>query len=418
MRSEASLQELLDYGTLEAAFERVAATSGEFSEACVALCLDPARDFRFSNLRDVDFSMADLRGFDFRGTDLRGSYGADVIFDNSTNFEGADLQGSCFASYYREVLLFRDNPMATPMYRTLLEGDPFEISGWLHERYRNQRERHSILKKADRETAAILCQKLLADDIDLTKRTDLFYFLKSITSSRTELRELMLSIFARQSENTSLIEKFTTIASSLHGDDPDVRGFIVQLCTANSPRVRLSAFKASANTGIFMQNFEKMKELFLRPENAGLRKQLILEAAIGLGRHHVAAVNRAALLNDVEIGDVLDLPELFEDAAGAQIAAAIRHRLEAIETRLNPEASSKKKISSGYSPVTTSIIYERQAEVLCSAPVLRTIFARDDPVRSMAAKARLAARQEREQRKAEHLPQMNTRSMRRSHRVE
>lgn len=418
MRSEASLRELLDYRTLEAAFERVAATSGEFSEACVALCLDPARDFRFSNLRDVDFSMADLRGFDFRGTDLRGSYGADVIFDNSTNFEGADLQGSCFASYYREFLLFRDNPMATRMYRTLLEGDPFEISGWLHERFRNQRESHSILKKADQQTAAILCQKLLADDIDLTKRTDLFYFLKSITSSRTELRELMLSIFARQSENTSLIERFTTIASSLHGDDPEVRGIIVQLCAAKSPRVRLSAFKASASTGIFMQNFINMKELFLRPENAGLRKQLILEAATGLGRHHVAAVNRAALLDDVGGGDVLDLPELFKDAAGAQIAAAIRHRLEAIETRLNPEAASNKKISSRSSPITTSIIYERQAEVLCSAPVLRTIFARDDPVRSMAAKARLAARQEREQKKAGRLFQMNTRSMRRSHRVE
>jgi hypothetical protein len=294
--------------------------------------------------------------------------------------------------------------MAARMYRTLLEGDPFEISGWLHERYRNQRERHSILRKADRETAAILCQKLLTDDIDLTKRTDLFYFLRSITSSPTELRELMLSIFARHSENTSLIEKFTTIASSFHGDDPDVRDFIVQLCTAKSSRVRLSAFKASANTGIFMQNFEKMKQLFLRPENADLRKQLILEAAIGLGRHHVATVNRAALMTDVKA------------AAGTQIATAIRDRLEAIEARLNPDASRRKKISSAPSPAPTPIIYERQAEVLCSAPVLRTIFARTDPVRSMAAKARLAALQEGEQRKAERHGRINTRSMRRSYR--
>ncbi|WP_169308896.1 pentapeptide repeat-containing protein [Paracoccus gahaiensis] len=403
----------MDPGDIEAAFEGVAVTSGQFSEVCVALCLDPARDFRFSNLRDTDFSRADLRGFDFRGADLRGGYGADVIFDGSTNFDGADLQGSCFATYYRELLLFRENPMAVRMYRTLLEGDPFEISGWLHERYRNRPERHSILKKADQETAAILCQKLLADDIDLTKRTDLFYFLRSITGSRTELHELMLSIFARQSENTSLIEKFTTIASSLHADDPDVRAFIVQLCTAKSPRVRLSAFKASANTGIFMQNFESMKGLFLRPENSGLRKQLILEAAIGLGRHHVAAVNRAALLDDVEGEDVLDLSELFEDAAGAQISAAIMHRLDAIEARLNPDASSKKKISTKSTLVSTAIINERQAEVLCSAPVLRTIFARDDPARSMAAKARLAARREREQKKAGQLAR-STWSMRRS----
>lgn len=106
-----------------------------------------------------------------------------------------------------------------------------------------------------------------------------------------------------------------------------------------------------------------------------------------------------ALLDNVAGEDVLDLPEYFEDAAGVQISAAIRHRLEAIEARLNSGAASRKKISSRSSPVTTSIIYERQAEVLCSAPVLRTIFARDDPVRSMAAKAGLAARQEREQKK-------------------
>lgn len=408
MKSDASLQDLLNPEDIEAAFESVAATSGEFSEACTALHLDPARDFRFSDLRDADFSMADLRGFDFRGADLRGSYGTNVNFDSSTNFEGADLQGSCFASYYREFVLFKNNPMAARMYRTLLEGDPFEISGWLHDRYRNQRERHSILKKADRETAAILCQKLLADDIDLTKRTDLFYFLRSIASSRTELRELMLSIFARQSENTSLIEKFTTIASGLHGHDPDVRSFIIQLCAAKSPRVRLSAFKASANTGIFMQNFELMKKLFLSQENVGIRKQLILEAAISLSRHHVAAVNRAALLSDVKGEDVLDLSELFDDAAGAQISTAIRDRLFSIDARLNPDATSRKKNWSKSPPVTISIIYERQAEVLCSAPVLRTIFARDNPVRSMAAKARIASRQEREQKKAEDLGRINS----------
>ncbi|MBU3031601.1 pentapeptide repeat-containing protein [Paracoccus marinaquae] len=404
MRNDASLQTLVDPGDLEAAFEAVAATSGEFSEACIALGLDPARDFRCSNLRDADFSKADLRGFDFRGADLRGSYGADVIFDSSTNFEGADLQGSCFATYYRELRLFKDNPMADRMYRTLLEGDPFEISSWFHARYRNQRERHSILKKADKRTAAILCQKLLADDIDLTKRTDLFYFLRSFTSSRTELHELMLSIFARQSENTPLIEKFTTIASSLHGHDSDVRNLIVQLCAAKSPRVRLSAFKASANTGIFMQNFESMKGLFLRQENAGLRKELILEAAIRLGRNHLAAVNRLALLDDVKAEDVLDLSELFEEAAGTQISAAITHRLDAIEARLNPHASHKKKISSKSSPVTPAIIYERQAEVLYSAPVLRTIFARDDPIRSMAARARLANRREHKEKQKSKLP--------------
>ena len=81
MRSDVSVQELIVPGELEAAFERVCETSGEFTEACVALGLDPTRDFCFSNLQGVDFSGADLRGFDFQGANLRGSYGAEVLFD-------------------------------------------------------------------------------------------------------------------------------------------------------------------------------------------------------------------------------------------------------------------------------------------------------------------------------------------------
>lgn len=393
MRNEASLQELVHFEALEAAFDQVVATSGEFSKVCIALSLDPARDFRFSNLRDVDFSMADLRGFDFRGADLRGSYGSDVIFDSSTNLEEADLDGSCFALYYRESRLFRDNPLAERMYRVLLDGDPFEISSWLYDRFKRQRESHSILKNADQVTVAILCQKLLVDDIDLTKRTDLFHFLGRITKSRTELRELMLSIFARHSENTSLIEKFITVASSIHGGDLDIRHFIFRFCSAKSDRIRLSAFKATVNNGMFLENFEEMRAKFLGPDNAGLRKQLILEAAIALGRPYVAAVNQEAALEGITGADTLDLPELFDAETGMQIVSAIQRRAREINARV--WARNRKNVSSDSPLVTKRIIFERQAEVLCSAPVLRTIFARDDPDRALAARRRISARRKR-----------------------
>lgn len=393
-----SLQELLDPGEIEAAFERVCNTSGDFSEACVALDLNPTRDFRFSNLQEVDFSGADLRGFDFQGADLSGSYGAEVIFDSSTNFDGADLQGSCFATYYREFLLFKRDPLAGRMYRALLEEDPFEISTWLHQRYRNRRESHSILKNANPETAAILCQKLLADDIDLTKCTDLFYFLRSITGSRIELRELMLSIFAQQSENVSLIEKFATVASSLHRDDPDVRNFVIQLCAAKSPRVRKAAFKASFNTGIFMQNFAKMRAQFLQAENQSIRKDLIIEAAIMLGRQHVSAVNIAAELDGVDASDVLDLDEFFDAEIARKISAAMWKRASAIQARFDEKGKLKAKTQSVAVRLDLPSIFRWQEEVLSSAPVLKMIFAIDYPERATAAKSRLAARKMREQR--------------------
>lgn len=413
MRNDASLHGLLDPALLASAFESVCETSGEFMDIRDALNLNPERDFRFADLRDVDFSNADLRGFDFTGADLRGGHGTDVRFDESTTFADADLQGSCFAAFYREITLFRQDPMAQRIYRALLEGDPMEISTWLHARYRNGREKHSILRKADRSTASILCQKLLSEDIDLTKRTDLFYFLRSITSSPMELRELLLGVFARHSTNPSIIEKFTTIASTLHGNDPDIRAFIIQLCNARSPKVRLAAFKASMNTGIFMRNFEAMRALFMAELNAGIRRELILESATALGRHHVASVNRFAMLERVDADDVLDMPDLLDETTGTQIANAIRQRRDEIQSRLKQNTESKRKIPADSKPASPSTVLERQAEVLCNAPVLSTIFARVDPTRSMAAQNRLSDREDREHRRANDLAQRSMRSSRR-----
>lgn len=413
MRTDASLQELLDPEELAAAYERVCGTSGEFMEIKDALDLDPARDFRFADLRDVDFSNADLRGFDFTGADLRGGHGTDVTFDESTIFADADLQGSCFATHVREMTLFRQNPMAERMYRALLEGDPMEISSWLHARYRNGREEHSILRKADSVTASILCQKMLSEDIDLTKRTDLFYFLRSITSSPMELRELLLGIFARHSTNASVIEKFTTIASILHGKDPNIRTFILQLCDARSPKVRLAAFKASINIGLFMRNFQAMRGLFMSARNASIRRELILESATALGRHHVGSVNRSATLEGVRADDVLDVPDLFDDTICTQIAIAIRRRHDEIEERMKQGGDSKNRAPEDPKLASPSIIFEQQAEVLCNAPVLSAIFAKDDPHRSMSAQQRLSRRAEREQWRRDDLAQRTMRSRRR-----
>lgn len=399
MRADSSLQALLDPGRIEEAFNLVCGSSDDFMEMCRLLGLDPSCDFRFADLREVDFSRADLRGFDFRGADLRGSFGIDITVDESTNLAQADLEGSCFASYYRETRIFQDDPMAGRMYRTLLEGDPFEISAWLHQRFRNQRERHSILKRADPETAAILCQKLLADDIDLTKRTDLLFFLRSITNSPTQLRELMRGILARHSQNETLVEKFATIASSLHGSDPEVRDFIFQLCTAKSPRVRLAAFKACSKIGIFMGNFGTMHAMFMDDQNIGIRKGLILESATRLGRSHISCINRLALPGDLPAADVLDMEEFFDGATCARIADILRRRHDEIEERLNPEAhGSKKRPAHGTvgTVASASFVFERQADVLANSPVLEEIFERLDPDRFRAAEARLLARRYRD----------------------
>lgn len=58
--------------------------------------LDPASDFRHTNMADVDFSNCDIRGFDFTGADLTGSHGVNVIWDETTIIEDSDIEGSLF----------------------------------------------------------------------------------------------------------------------------------------------------------------------------------------------------------------------------------------------------------------------------------------------------------------------------------
>lgn len=72
------------------------AETDNFVEVSNLAGLDPKTDYRFSNLSDVDFSDSDIRGFDFTGADLRGAKGTNVVWDETTILERADIDGSIF----------------------------------------------------------------------------------------------------------------------------------------------------------------------------------------------------------------------------------------------------------------------------------------------------------------------------------
>lgn len=80
----------------EASFEQQAKLAG----------LVPERDFQNADLRNVDLTDSDLRGFNFSGTDLREAIGIRVHWDDTTNFDGADLSGSIFAAKIRLKTFF------------------------------------------------------------------------------------------------------------------------------------------------------------------------------------------------------------------------------------------------------------------------------------------------------------------------
>jgi uncharacterized protein YjbI with pentapeptide repeats len=87
---------VLDKETSERVAAVIEADTDNFVFLANMLGLDPATDFRHSDLTGVDLSNCDLRGYDFSGADLTGAYGTDVIWDETTVLTDAKIAGTFF----------------------------------------------------------------------------------------------------------------------------------------------------------------------------------------------------------------------------------------------------------------------------------------------------------------------------------
>lgn len=364
MNFEGTLARLLSNSRIGEKFEQVM-SSGivRFGELSRYLGLDKSLDFRYSNLRGVDFSCSDLRGYDFQGADLRSSFGVDVQFDDTTNIDEADVQGSFFAVFGRERLLFSADSDAQRLYRTLRDGDPYEVSAWIHARYGGRSEQHPLLRRVTDEVASILCQKLISDDIDLTKRADLFYNLRSISRSRSVLREVILSILAKKSDDESVITKFIRVSAGSFPNDPTIGQAVFNLCRAKSPSVREHAFIALSRSQVALANLHEVRSLFCARENTIVRKTILRAGAIRLGRSHVRSISRSGRSEELPLDDVLDLSELLD----------INARWPSATDRLRD-------------------VVERQEEVMMISPIVDLLFQSEQPERASQARARLLDR--------------------------
>ncbi len=401
MRNEATISEMLSGSDLSNVFEAVASTTGDFGHLVTLLRLDRSQDFVFSNLREVDFSNADLRGFNFTGADLRDCYGTDVIFDDTTILEKADVQGSCFATYKRERELFLSKSDASTMYETLRAGDPYEVSGWIHSRFSDGLDRHPILRKADDDTAAILCQKLLTDEIDLTKRADLFYHLRGITSSPNSLRELLLDVLARHVRNIPVMQKFITIAGGMYSGDRFVGQALFTLTKAQNERIRETAFVTLSRTNFSLANFAQFRSSFMDDNNREIRQRLLMTSAISFDRRSLSVINLNASLSDVPPDNILDYNDLLDEGLAAQIATTTRQRARENERRLKGERPSDANAEVKISVQDVQMVIKRQEEVLCATPVIKLLFAADQPERFQKARARLVSKTVDQNRKVE-----------------
>lgn len=402
MRADETFAELTASAGISERATLLSNSSDAFPQLVQHLGLDPKNDFVFSNLREVDFTASDLRGFDFTGADLRCSYGTDIQIDDTTVLTNADVTGSCFATYKRERDLFASTPGVERMYETLKSGDPYEVSEWIHSCFGGGAKKSKILRETKGETAAVLCQKLLTDDIDLTKRTDLIHHLRSITGSKDGLRELLLDIFARHLGNAAVLNKFVVIAGDLYKNDPVISQAFLTLTTARDQGVREIAFRMLSRSRSFAKNLPQLRSRFLSHENLSMRQSLLRSAAIKLGRQAVSAVNLSAKRSDVPLDQILDYNELLDEYLASEIAERLNEQESKIAESLDDKGKLKAEHTTRATKQDIQAVMRRQEEVMCSTPVINLIFASDMPVAYQSARNRLAAHTAHLERKERH----------------
>ena len=81
-----------------------------FNELTGTLGLNPASDFRHSDLSNVDFSGSDIRGYDFTGANLCGAIGIGVQWDKTTIFRQQTSESLSLRLKFRTANFLKNNP--------------------------------------------------------------------------------------------------------------------------------------------------------------------------------------------------------------------------------------------------------------------------------------------------------------------
>ena len=342
MKTDFILNELLT-DDFHDGIDRILKFEGCFSDMVYALGLDPKFDFRDSNLRNVDFSYADLRGFNFTGSDLSNTTGMDVLLDSTTIFTGATLVGSIFEKRVQEDKLLASNKKAGQIYKLL--------KAWISDRNEGlaKRYRHAVTE----QEAVVLCKKLITDKIDLTKRTTLFYHLRKLTADSGELRSVVSDFLAFHLDDPQVVRTFVKVTGDLFSNDDYIAGTILKLCQHQSADVRTVAFSAVSKTDLFVERYKEVEVLFSSKTNELIRKNLLLQTALRLGRSNVLAINTAGENRLVDYEHILDQHEFFD---------------EDVCNRIRIGQSARK------SQQSIREIIQRQQEVLAAAPVFSKIL--------------------------------------------
>lgn len=268
-----------------------------FSERVKYLGLNPLHDFRHADLAFEDFSISDIRGYDFSGADLRGATGSNIIWDQSTILDGADVSDSCFSYELAKREFFSKNPD--------LEKRVDRLKGeyWANTIIAV----HDILGDPKmNERARIKFAEAVFDEAkDQTVRSDILMVLGSAHHSAAEHKEFLYNTLARGSgDHATLAVVLRTLGIS-YTKDLDAFNTLQRFLQHHDASVVRSATEGVFASKHFFAGYFNILAITKASKNPSMRRALVGRIA----RKEFGVV--AAIFADDLINNFIDYEEVI-----------------------------------------------------------------------------------------------------------
>lgn len=239
------------------AIEELQVEGQRFNEYVDRIGLDPNSDFICCDLSGVDLSGADLRGFDFSHANLTGAYGANITYDSSTKFVGADVSGSVFEYDLSIRKIFENDAKLDSEYNKFLQKDFFSQQDWIMSAGKSG-------KSVEKE-ASLIAQRLFIESEDLSIKNSLALFIDDFFENDDIYRQFLIRELSNRSNNTDFVMSTIRTLAFVYYDNRIVIEVLNRLLYDERLAVQKTAYhwlrnSSNPHASIFVKEFEASVE--------------------------------------------------------------------------------------------------------------------------------------------------------------
>lgn len=296
MKIDRAGADLIDTEVIDLANRFLDYESTNFSEQLAFLKIDPKRELRYADLSFADLSGTDLSGFDFTGANLYGATGVDVRWDDTTNFQDAEISNSVFAYPLAKKNFFSEHP--------------------------EHAERVEILKNEHWANAILMVEAMLREDIkagtgdalkiaravfdetkSLTVRSEILLYMGLGTETKEEHKAFIYNTLRNFSNEPSIIRSCLRALRSLYADDLDAFNLMVHYVDHTDEKVSQEAVVGVLYSQHFLSAGDSVKDKLVSTNSALARRAYVARIA------KAEFKNFAEILLDDTVSNYVDFAE-------------------------------------------------------------------------------------------------------------